>query len=192
MEHQNPPINTAKNQGSSWSQSDFIFLAVVGVLIFLLRMYIANPFIVSGESMDPTFHNGQYIIVDQISYNFNDPQRGDIVIFKPAGDTSKFFIKRVIGLPGEEVRVSENSVFIKKVGSDTFEKLNEYYIEEDFNSDAEWKLTDSQLFVLGDNRDNSLDSRYFGPIEKDSVTGRAWIRLFPFNTIDFLPGKLDL
>ncbi len=69
MEHQNTPINMAKNQVSSWSRSDFIFIAVVGVLIFLLRMYIANPFIVSGESMDPTFHDGQYIIVDQISYN---------------------------------------------------------------------------------------------------------------------------
>ncbi len=193
MENQNTPTNIVENQDSKWSWKDIAVFA--GILVFIvlpIRLFIAQPFVVSGASMDPTFHDGDYVIVDQLTYEFNNPKRGDVVIFRPATDKTKFFIKRIIGLPGETVRVSGNDVLIKKVNAETFEKLDEQYIQENFNVQAEWTLSDTQVFVLGDNRKNSLDSRYFGPIESDSIRGRAWLRLFPLGDIGFLPGKLEL
>ncbi len=193
MENPNPLENTAQNKASTWSWKDLaVFIGILVFVVLPIRMFIAQPFVVSGASMDPTFHDGDYVIVDQITYRLDNPQRGDVVIFKPAIDESKFFIKRIIGLPGETVKMSDNNVFIKQVGADEFKKLDEQTIQENFNVQAEWTLSDSQVFVLGDNRKNSLDSRYFGPIESSSIQGRAWLRLLPVTDMDFLPGKLEL
>ncbi len=193
MEPQNTPTNIAENQGEKWTWRDlWVFIGILVFVVLPIRLFIAQPFVVSGASMDPTFHDGDYVIVDQLTYRFDNPQRGDVVIFRPAIDESKFFIKRIIGLPGETVKVSDNNVFIKHVGAADFERLDEQTIQENFNVQAEWTLSDSQVFVLGDNRKNSLDSRYFGPIESSSIQGRAWLRLLPVTDIDFLPGKLAL
>lgn len=193
MEPQNTPTNIAENQGEKWTWRDlWVFIGILVFVVLPIRLFIAQPFVVSGASMDPTFHDGDYVIVDQLTYRFDNPQRGDVVIFRPTIDDSKFFIKRIIGLPGETVKMSDNNVFIKRVGATDFERLDEQTIQENFNVQAEWTLSDSQVFVLGDNRKNSLDSRYFGPIESSSIQGRAWLRLLPVSDIDFLPGKLAL
>ncbi len=193
METTNSTSENEVKQGTKWSMRDlWHFVLLIVFVVLPIRYFVAQPFIVSGASMDPTFTDGQYIIVDQLSYKFNNPTRGDVVIFRYAGDTSKFFIKRIIGLPGETVKIVSNEIFIKKVGANEFEKLDEQNITKDFSFTAEWTLLPDELFVMGDNRKNSLDSRYFGPIKKDTIIGRAFVRLLPLSTIDYLPGKLNL
>lgn len=193
MESTHSTLENEVKQGSKWSMRDlWHFVLLIVFVVLPIRYFVAQPFIVSGASMDPTFTDGQYIIVDQLTYKFNNATRGDVVIFRYAGDTSKFFIKRIIGLPGETVKIAGNEIFIKKVGATEFEKLDEQDITKDFSFTAEWTLLPDELFVMGDNRKNSLDSRYFGPIKKDTIIGRAFVRLLPLTTIDYLPGKLNL
>ncbi len=193
MESTNSTLENEVKQGSKWSMRDlWHFVLLIVFVVLPIRYFVAQPFIVSGASMDPTFADGQYIIVDQLTYKFNNATRGDVIIFRYAGDTSKFFIKRIIGLPGETVKIAGNEIFIKKVGATEFEKLDEQDITKDFSFTAEWTLLPDELFVMGDNRKNSLDSRYFGPIKKDTIIGRAFVRLLPLTTIDYLPGKLNL
>lgn len=193
MESTNSTLENEVKQGSKWSMRDlWHFVLLIVFVVLPIRYFVAQPFIVSGASMDPTFTDGQYIIVDQLTYKFNNATRGDVIIFRYAGDTSKFFIKRIIGLPGEIVKIAGNEIFIKKVGATEFEKLDEQDITKDFSFTAEWTLLPDELFVMGDNRKNSLDSRYFGPIKKDTIIGRAFVRLLPLTTIDYLPGKLNL
>lgn len=110
--------------------------------------------------MEPTFENGDYLIVDELSYNLSDPKVGDVIIFRPPMDQSKFYIKRIVGLPGDIIDVN---------GQKTTLKDNEY-------------------FVIGDNRDNSSDSRKWGPLPEDLIVGRALLRLWPLNQISILPG----
>lgn len=189
MENTTNLVKKIEVKSNKFTQKDLVTLILLVVFVVLpIRFFIAQPFIVSGQSMDPTFADGQYLIVDQLSYNFNSPARGDIVIFRYAGDTSKFFIKRVVGLPGETVKIVGNEIFIRRPGEE-YSELKENYIVEVFNANGEWKVDSDEIFVMGDNRNNSLDSRYFGPIKTNSITGRAYLRLFPLSEIDYLPGK---
>ncbi|MBI3634530.1 MAG: signal peptidase I [Candidatus Yonathbacteria bacterium] len=126
----------------------FIFIALI--IVIPIRFFIAQPFIVSGASMDPTFTDGQYLIVDEISYRFNEPARGDVVIFKYPKDPQKYFIKRIIGLPGEKVVINEHgNVFIHQVGSEGTVALKEPYIHFPKNESAERELGADEYFVMG-------------------------------------------
>lgn len=170
---------------------DFVkFILITIIVVVPFRMYIAQPFIVNGASMSPTFETGQYLIVDQISYNFNDPQRGDVVIFKFPQDTSKFFIKRIIGLPEEKVTIEDNEVKITKTNGEKI-VLDEPYIEIPKDSYSETQLSDEEYFVMGDNRKHSLDSRIWGPLNEKHIIGRAYMRLLPVGEMNLLPGKFD-
>lgn len=171
------------------SIKDFLLITITSlVIVFLVRAYIAQPFVVSGASMEPTFHTGEYLIVDQVSYKVGEPQRGDVVIFRYPVVPSKFFIKRIIGLPGETVRIEGLDVFIKHKDQDEFTQLEESYIEFEKDSFTETVLEDDQYFVMGDNRVASLDSRFWGPLGSEYIVGKAMFRLFPLNKIDYLPG----
>ena len=171
------------------SFKDFLFVALVSLAtVFVIRTFIAQPFVVSGASMDPTFHTGEYLIVDQLSYNFKDPERGDVIIFRYPVVPSKFFIKRIVGLPGETIKIDGEEVLIKEVGSNEFNKLEEKYIEFTKDNFLEKTLEDDEFFVMGDNRLASLDSRIWGPLEEEYIVGKALVRLFPVNKINFLPG----
>lgn len=174
-----------------WKLIDFIKFAIITLVIVIpIRIYVVQPFIVNGASMSPTFETGQYIIVDQLTYQFSEPARGDVVIFKFPQDPSKFFIKRIIGLPGETVKIEDGVV--KIFDKDNVEvDLKEPYVKLSRTSSSETKLTDTQYFVMGDNREASLDSRIWGPLEEKYVVGRAYIRLLPIGQIDFLPGKFS-
>ena len=170
---------------------ELLTFAVISLVIVIpVRMFIAQPFIVSGESMYPTFDTGQYLIVDQISYRFNDPQRGDVIIFNYPKNPSKFFIKRVIGLPNETITIDGTTVYITKEDGEQV-ALKEPYIAMQKESDVETTLDDDEYFVMGDNRLASLDSRVWGPLEKDYIIGKAYLRLLPFNKISFLPGNTE-
>ena len=170
---------------------ELLTFAVVAVVIVLpLRIYIAQPFIVSGESMFPTFESGQYLIIDQITYRFHEPVRGDVVVFRYPQDPSKFFIKRIIALPNETIRIDGQDVIIKMTDG-TEITLDEPYIELTKENQVEMTMGSDEYFVMGDNRLASLDSRVWGPLKRDMITGRAWLRLLPLTKIDFLPGELS-
>jgi signal peptidase I len=159
------------------------------LMVFFVRTFVAQPFVVNGASMEPTFHTNEYLIVDQLSYELGKPHRGDVIIFRYPLIPSRFFIKRVIALPQETIKISGSKVEIKKVGSDTFETLEEPYVTFPKESYEEITLAEDEYFVMGDNRMASLDSRSWGPLKESFIVGKAFIRLFPPSKIDFLPGS---
>lgn len=164
----------------------FAFIAVV--IVLPIRIFIAQPFIVSGASMEPTFTHGEYLIVDELSYRFSEPSRGDVIIFRFPQDPSKFFIKRIVGLPGEEVSMQEGDVTITKTGSSDSLTLSEPYIAKATRDHFDITLDDNEYFVLGDNRPASSDSRVWGPLDGELIVGRALLRLLPVARADVLPG----
>lgn len=161
-----------------------VFISLAIVIPF--RLYIAKPFIVSGASMDPTFQTGEYLIVDELTYQFRAPERCSVIIFKYPKDPSKSFIKRVIGLPRDTVSISDGKITIFNAGSPKGFTLEEPYVEFKKRDDLSYKLDESEYFVLGDNRLGSADSRLWGPVPEENVVGRPIIRFFP---PAFLPGS---
>ena len=155
-----------------------VFLSLLIVVPF--RLYVAQPFVVEGASMDPTFDTGDYLIVDEFSYHFKGPERGSILIFKYPKDTKKSFIKRVIGLPGEQVSISNGKVVIVNSEYPNGLTLDEPYVKfsKDENMATE-ELGDAEYFVLGDNRPASADSRVWGVVPEKNIIGRPILRFFP-------------
>jgi signal peptidase I len=163
------------------------FILVAALIVVPLRLFVAQPFIVSGASMVPTFQNGQYLIVDELSYHFAAPQRGDVIVFRYPKDPSQFFIKRIVGLPGETVRIQGGTIYIQ-TASDTTE-LNEPYVKNIGNGgDQTVTLDSSDYFVMGDNRPESSDSRSWGVLPRGNIIGRAFLRLLPVSSIGIFPG----
>jgi signal peptidase I len=179
--------SSTKKEGV-WDLIKFIIIAIA--IVLPIRALIAQPFIVSGSSMFPTFKDNQYLIVDQISYRFEDPKRGDIVIFRYPIDPSKFFIKRVIGLPNENVSI-ENGVITITEEDGSQKTLNEPYLEIDRESKdtLDVQLKDGEYFVMGDNRIASSDSRTWGVLPRKNVIGKALFRLLPTDSISVDPGE---
>lgn len=166
----------------------FVVLAVV--IVVPIRFFIAQPFVVEGESMHPTFEGGDYLVVDQFTYHFNDPKRGDVVIFRYPGDPSVFYIKRIIGLPGETVNVDRGRTSITKADGSTIILNETYVVAEDATYTVTTNLGDDEFFVMGDNRPRSSDSRVWGALPRHDVVGRAFIRLLPTAHASILPGSL--
>lgn len=165
------------------------FAIITALIVLPIRFFIAQPFIVSGDSMIPTFESGQYLIVDEISYRFTVPERGDIIIFRHPSESGRILIKRIIGLPSETVTVEGDNVTIKNSAHPDGLKLTEPYISShSVFGKVEANLNADQYFVLGDNRPNSLDSRFFGPIERKMIIGRPLFRLLPVGTLATFPG----
>ncbi len=167
------------------------FVVPAIVIVLVLRFFIAQPFIVSGASMDPTFHNGQYLVVDELSYRLQAPKRGDVIIFRYPRDPKTFFIKRIIGLPGETVTITNDGVSVKKVDG-TVVPLNESYLVNHGNG-ADQVVTDdaNEYFVMGDNRPESSDSRSWGKLPAQNIVGRAFLRLLPISVISIFPGSTN-
>ena len=165
------------------------FALVALIIVVPIRVFVAEPFIVSGSSMVPTFENGDYLIIDKISYELGDPQRDDVVIFRYPGDPTKFFIKRIIGLPNETVDIKGNDVTIINEEHKEGFKLDQPFIKNFSNNDMRFELKNDEYFVMGDNRNASSDSRYWGAVEKKLLQGKAFVRLLPINKIDILPGN---
>ena len=158
-----------------------VFIVVVVAASYLIVTFVGQRTEVSGSSMETTLSSGDQLIVDKISYRFRDPKRYDIVVFPYRYEESTYYIKRIIGLPGETVQIVDGMVYIN--GS----PLNEHYgneVIEDPGSAAEpITLGDDEYFVLGDNRNNSQDSRAsnVGLIHRDELLGRAWVRIWPLD-----------
>lgn len=157
---------------------EILKIVIISLAIIVpIRYFLIQPFFVNGASMEPNFQNGDYLIVDEISYRFDAPERGDVVIFRYPLDPSQFFIKRVIGLPGENIKVEDGKVFINGKVLDE----SKYLQNIDTAGSIEVELAENEYFVLGDNRQASSDSRKWGEVDKKFIIGRAWLRAWPFN-----------
>ncbi len=167
------------------------FTLIALIIIIPFRTFIAQPFIVSGPSMDPTFATGQYLIVDQISYRFNDPERNDVIVFRYPGNPKIFYIKRIIGLPGETVSVDAGTTtIINKEHPLGIVIPNTYTAHDHLSHDTFTKTLDANsYFVMGDNRTESADSRLWGPLPKKYIVGKPFLRLFPLSKLSVFPGK---
>jgi signal peptidase I len=168
------------------------FILIVLAIVIPIRIYVAKPFIVSGASMYPNLDSWHYLIVDQLSYHFREPERGEVVVMLYPVDNSTYFIKRIIGLPGETVRISGSTVTIINKDNPSGFILDEPYVaaENHTVNEQEMHLQSTDYFVMGDNRKASADSRYWGPLPRSNIVGRAFIRLFPFTQIGILPASL--
>lgn len=175
------------------SFGEILRFAVIALIIVLpIRIFVAQPFIVSGASMEETFHDNEYLIVDQLTYQFEDPERGDVVIFRYPRDPSKFFIKRVIGLPGDTVTIANDTVTITNDTVPGGFTLTEPYVHSTTDGELTETLGPGEYFVMGDNRAASSDSRVWGTLERDKIIGRALLRLFPLGEAEMFPGAYDI
>ena len=170
------------------SSKGFIIEIIKIVLIALaviipVRYFLFQPFYVRGASMEPSFHDNEYLIIDEITYRFSDPKRGEVVVVQSPTNKSDFFIKRIIGLPGETVEMEDSKVVVYNEQFPEGIELVEGYLAADTQTNGGRKtvLDQDEYFVLGDNRPVSLDSRSFGPLHRKYIVGRAWLRVWPFS-----------
>jgi signal peptidase I len=185
------PVSETNNKKNKGVVRDFFEAFVVALIIALpIKFFIASPFIVVGASMYPTFENGNYLIVDKLVYRFNAPKRGDVVVFNPPFTSSEYFIKRIVGLPGETISVDGNKVKITNKDNPNGFILPESYVSSERAGIKDVTLGDDQYFVMGDNRAVSSDSRVWGPISKEEISGRVDLQLFPLTKIGLMPGAL--
>lgn len=162
---------------------ELIKIAVLaGVTIGLVRYFLFKPFYVKGQSMEPNFEERDYLIIDELSYRFRIPQRGEVVVFHYRA-TDDYFLKRIIGLPGERVKVDGNKVVVYNDANPQGMILPEIYLTEDTPGTVTITLGQNQYFVMGDNRDASFDSRRFGAIDRADIVGRVWLRGWPVSRV---------
>lgn len=176
-----------KNEGSSfWELVKYAAVALLIVVPF--RIFIAQPYVVSGSSMDPTFKNGDYLIVDQLSKRFEEPERGAVLIIKYPKDPSKFFIKRLVAFPNERVEIRKGVVTVFNDATPNGIVLDDSYVVYKKGDDFSMQLNDDEYFVMGDNRASSSDSRVWGTLPKKYIVGRPILRLLPIGEIAVWPG----
>lgn len=175
---------------SAWKE--FLRFALIALAIVIpFRLFVAQPFIVSGASMSPTFETGEYLIVDELTYRFEEPKRGDVIILKKPSGGGEYLIKRIVGLPGDTVVIKNGAVTVKSKGNPDGEKISEPYVKNKKEENLEIAVGDNEYFVMGDNRPISLDSRYIGAIPKENIVGRAWARVLPVKEMALFPGAVE-
>lgn len=161
-----------------WEVLQVVVIALV--IVIPIRYFVFQPFVVKGASMEPNFHDGDYLLIDELSYRFKEPQRGEVIVFKYPTDPSQRFIKRIIGLPRETVELRGSVLEITdKFGNKTVLDEKSYLTTLTLFNDIEVVLNDDEYFVLGDNRTHSFDSRNWGVLEKGLIVGRAIVRAWP-------------
>lgn len=163
-----------------WELAKIIIIALV--IVIPIRYLIFQPFFVKGQSMEPNFENGDYLIIDEITYKFRAPERGEVIVFKYPNDLSQRYIKRIIGLPGETVEIDNSQIEISnKEGNKTLLNESEYLPSSIYTPGTiKFTLADGEYFVMGDNRPASSDSRRWGAVPRQDIVGRVLLRAFPF------------
>lgn len=173
---------------SVWEIFEIVIIAVIAVLI--IRNFLIQPFLVSGASMEPNFFSGDYLLIDEISYRFRDPQRGEIAVFNYPNGKKTYYIKRIIGLPGERLMIKNGEIVVYNENN-----KNGFVVKEDYLPSAmrtsgifgkegeEIILKENEYFMLGDNRDYSYDSRSWGSLSRNKIVGLVRLRLWPFNSV---------
>lgn len=163
---------------------EFIKDIVIVIVVVVIIGFFIKPIIVDGNSMVPTLHSKDYVIINKQAYNFGEPERGDIVVFphlEGSGET-RLYIKRVIALPGDHLEINNGNVYLNG------KEQSEDYIPEEAQTEGniDYVISDGEIFVMGDNRENSSDSRYFGTVAIEDVTGKVFFRLLPFGDMGFM------
>lgn len=154
----------------------FEVIAIAFLPLFVVHQFLARPFIVQGASMEPNFQDGNYLVVDVASYKLGDVHRGDVVVFHYPGNRALYYIKRVVGLPGDSVSFDGGKIFINN------KELEEAYLPSNLETTSpkrEFDLGKDQYFVMGDNRNASFDSRSWGPVSKSDIVGAVKLRVWP-------------
>ncbi len=175
-----------KREVFSW----IFYIAFVIIVTWLILHFVGQRTVVDGSSMNDTLIDGDNLIVEKLSYRFGNPQRFDIIVFKPYEDSSEYYIKRIIGLPGETVRIDyAGTIYIN--GEVLEEDYGKETIQRPGRAAEEIQLGENEYFVLGDNRNNSTDSRYerVGNVKRSSIVGKAWLRIWPFKSFGFLTNR---
>ncbi len=183
-------------------------IVIVGLLVFFVRFFVIQPYYIIGSSMEPDYHNGEYLFIDELSYRFSQPTRGDVVVFKHPDETCiayvegspvlksflqgpcKNYIKRIIGLPGETVKIQDGKVFVINEENPNGLALAEPYIESGLVTLGNQTVSvgENEFFVLGDNRkpNASSDSREWGLLNKEYIVGKAWLKVLPISELGFV------
>lgn len=162
---------------------ELIKIAVLaGLTIGLVRYFLFKPFYVQGQSMESTFFPKEYLIIDELTYRFREPHRGDVIVFHAPTEPGDFYLKRIIGLPGERVKVDDGKVVIYNAEYPQGVLLEESYLDRGTETKGSvlTELKEGEYFVMGDNREASFDSRRFGVVTREAIVGRTWIRGYPF------------
>ncbi len=174
---------------------DFLKIILVAVIIIIpIRYFVFQPFVVSGASMEPNFENGQYLVIDELTYHFSEPKRGQVIVMHYPKDPKQYFIKRVIGLPGEKIEIDNGKVTIFNTEHPNGQVLNEPYLSSQsfsYPHDADvvggrkiLTLGADEYFMMGDNRLASSDSRDWGPLKRNEMVGKVFLRALPLNEFD--------
>ena len=167
---------------SFWETIEVALIAIIAV--FVIRTFLIQTFLVSGASMEPNFSSGDYLLIDELTYHFKEPERGDVVVFHYPGNETTFYIKRIIGLPGERLSFKDGKVMIFNADHPDGFYLGEVYLPQDLQTaGSEVVLREETYFVMGDNRSFSFDSRSWGPLLKSKIVGVVRLRLWPFNKV---------
>jgi len=212
MSNETPEPNQALPEEKKEKSENFFWeltktVIIVGLLVFFFRFFIVQPYYIIGSSMEPDYHNGEYLFIDEVSYRLSTPHRGDVVVFKHPDETCisfvekspilktflqgpcKNYIKRVIGLPGETVKIQDGKVIIINNDNPNGFGLNETYVEPGLQTLGNQTVTvgKNEYFVLGDNRkpNASSDSREWGLLNKDYIVGKAWLKVLPISDLGF-------
>ncbi len=156
---------------------------IAGVTIGLVRYFLFKPFYVKGQSMEPNYFASEYLIVDEITYRFREPERGEVIVFKSPVVQKEFYLKRIIALPGERVKVEDAKVIVYNEEYPQGVLVEEQYITEQTPGKITVTLGPDEYFVMGDNRDASFDSRRFGAISREHIVGKTWLRGWPIKRI---------
>jgi len=161
---------------------DTVKVIVISLAIVIpVRHYLIQPFLVKGASMEPSFYDGEYLIVDELSYRLRPPERGEVIVFHYPRNPKDYFIKRIIGLPSEKIEIKDRRVFIYNSEYPKGKELKEDYLKyaNITSGSLTLQLKPNEYFVLGDNRQASSDSRLWGPVKEEHIVGRAWVRAWP-------------
>jgi signal peptidase I len=156
-------------------------LLLLVIVVLPIRFFLFEPFLVKGESMEPNFHNFDYLIVDKLTYHLREPQRGEVIVFRPPFEERVYYIKRIIGLPLEKLIIEESKITIFNKEHPQGFVLNEPYLQNHYTAGKiEVNLGPDEYFVLGDNREVSYDSRKWGPVKRERIVGRV---VFQFSLV---------
>lgn len=166
-----------------WETVKIVIISLA--VIIPIRYYLVQPFFVKGASMEENFHDGDYLLIDEISYRFSQPRRGDVIVFRYPENRSQFFIKRIVGLPNETIEIKNDKIIIYNSEFPEGFPLQEEYLAsyQETVGNLFVKLDRDDYYALGDNRLQSSDSRRWGALDKSFITGRAFMRLWPISKI---------
>jgi signal peptidase I len=182
--NQNAPQGENKESFKDFLWETVKIVIICLIIVIPIKEFVIQPFYVKGASMEPNFYDHEYLLIDEISYRLGEPERGDIIVFRhPPGERS-FYIKRLIGLPDERVVIQDSKIKIyNKQNPDGFILDESQYLSADvrFYDELDVTLSENEYFMMGDNRMSSLDSRKFGPVKRQDIIGRTWLRGWPFN-----------